>query len=679
MSGVSRVGSRSAGGSIHSANLGEVDVGAWVQVDADALVPAERERFMRRKRAIQLYLDGASPLEIRRQTGQSRSNVYRLIVDRCLQPHEDGELFGWRGALPFLRVNRYVRHTKPEVDETGAGASGALHWLFSSPDGRLLEQRFRERILKKATGLEGPGRSKQALFRWVIAELRTMGYERRGEWPFNVEKMGFVTFAKFIDRVLAENPQRQRILFGGEEARRKAIAGDGTERPELALMERVECDAHKLDIRMMVKLPSPHGGFEDRKIHRLWVIVILEVVSRLVLGYHLSLRRECSAEDVLQAVKRALTPWTPRQIHFSKNAYVEGAGMPSVLGPEFVGACWSEFSVDGALANVCGRVASILEEVVGCRILKPQDKSSYTSRRSKDDRPFIESFFNTLARGGFHRLAPTTGSRPVEKRGRDPDVQASETQFQLEYAEELLDTLIANYNATPHSGLGYRSPLAQALFLARQGATIRHAIPDEVRRMVGVRRLCTLLGGAESGRRPHFHFANARYSAEWLSLRVDLLGKNFWLQIENEDDARWATVSDPKGLILGVVRAGPPWHRTPHSLYIRQSIRALEKRRMLHLSSQCDAVEELIRYAESTDGKLAPHPAYLQARRILQERADSLQAQPWQHPLDGNVEFAPDPDLGLDPLVPAAEAVDSSGNKPKRKILMPQMRMAKTW
>ncbi|MBT2305513.1 hypothetical protein J7E70_34550 [Variovorax paradoxus] len=318
-----------------------------------------------------------------------------------------------------------------------------------------------------------------------------------------------------------------------------------------------------------------------------------------------------------------------------------------------------------------------MKEVVGCRILKPQDKGSYVSRRSKDDRPFIESFFGRLAAGGFHRLSTTTGSRPKDKRGADPDAAASATQFQLEYAEELLDTLVANYNGTPHSGLGFRSPLAQMAFLARQDATIRRADAGDVSRMVGVRRLCTLLGGAHTDRRAHFHFANARYSAEWLCLRTDLLGKELWLQIENEDDARWATVSDTKGLFLGVVRASPPWHRTPHSLYVRQSIRALGRRRLIHLSTQCDAVEELIRFAESKDGKLEPHPAYLEARRILREHAENLQRQEANQPSAMAEPLASEhPANGLPE---SSEGIDAQVDKPKRKRPMPTMRIAKTW
>ncbi|NZA01717.1 hypothetical protein H0I39_08100 [Ottowia beijingensis] len=95
-----------------------------------------------------------------------------------------------------------------------------------------------------------------------------------------------------------------------------------------------------------------------------------------------------------------------------------------------------------------------MHDVVGARVLKPQDTTAFASRRSLDDRPSIESFFRRLADGGFHRLSPTTGGSPKDVRRADPDAAAKATQFQLEYAAELLDTIIANYNATPHSGLG---------------------------------------------------------------------------------------------------------------------------------------------------------------------------------------------------------------------------------
>ena len=637
----------------------------WTQVDADALPEDRRELFLRRKTGIQLYFDGATEADIREACGFGRSHIYRLITERCLAQNPDGNANGWRGALPHRRVKEWSRTTPLEVSDAGAGAAGALQWLFESPGGSELEARFRKHILGRLPKLAAAKRPKQELFTWFIKELRAAGLEARGEWPFNVEKLGYVSICKFIDKVMDENPRRQRQLLGGHEAERKARAGDGADRPLLRVFQRVECDAHKLDSRMVVAIPSPHGGYETRTIRRLWVVVIIEVESRAVLGYHLSLHPECNAEDVLRAVKRALTRWAPRELLWSGNAYVEGAGLPSAHHERYLGACWDEFSVDGAMANICDRVERQLREVVGSTILKPQDPTSYTSRRSKDDRPFIESFFGQLARGGFHRLSTTTGSKPSDKRGADPCETAAETQFQLEYAEELLDTLIANYNVRPHSGLGWRSPLAQLDFLtSREPERIRQADAGEVQRMVSVRKLCTLKGGVSTGRRPYFQFANARYSAEWLALRTDLLGKLLWLQLEDEDDARFASVSNERGEFLGVVRAAPPWNRSPHTLYMRQAIRGLEKRRMLHLSGQCDAVEELIRYAEgSKDKKLPPHPAYLEARRVLQKHAQALAGQPVPGTPAPHGE-ASDPPPGVT-------------HEPRRPL--PSMQMAKTW
>lgn len=609
----------------------QLDPAQWVCVDPDALPAPRRQEFIKRKRGIEAYFEGASDADLKQLCGLSRPHIYQLIKNRCLAPHEDGNLYGWRGALPHLRIKPWCRQSSPQLHEaTSAGLSGILQWTFASVEAAGLQEKFRAKILEGQGALENTKRPLLPLFHWFIDELRSRGFEKQGLWPFNVEKLGYITITKYINQVLAQNPKRRLALRGGVDAQRKAKAADGTKRPKLTLLQRVECDAHKLDCRMVVMIPSPHGGWASRKIRRLWVIVIVEVTSRTVLGYYLSLRYECSAECVLRAIKAALSGWAPRSLQFSDCAYLPGAGMPSSKAPMFLGACWDEFSVDGAMANICGRVERQLTEIVECRIHKPQDPTSFASRRSKDDRPYIESFFKRLAAGGMHHLSTTTGSAPSGKLGRDPDEAAQATQFQLEYLEELLDTLVANYNATPHSGLGYRTPLEQMAFLAEPMIDrIRHADPKEVRRMVGIRKLCTLLGGADTGRRPHFNFCNAQYSAEWLCARPDLLGKRYWLHIEDEDDARWAMVSDEAGLFLGAVLAAPPWHQSPHTLYMRQTIRSMEKRRLLVLTSHCDAVEELIRFCEGSEGQRLPvHPAYLQARRTLQGHAEALMGLP---------------------------------------------------
>lgn len=111
----------------------QVDSAAWVTVDDAALPEVQRELFLRRKRGIQRYLEGASAAELKNDCGLGRSHIYRLITERCLKQHPDGSLYGWRGALPHQRVKAYTRSTPVKVGRWGGGAVGAMKWVFESP------------------------------------------------------------------------------------------------------------------------------------------------------------------------------------------------------------------------------------------------------------------------------------------------------------------------------------------------------------------------------------------------------------------------------------------------------------------------------------------------------------------------------------------------------------------
>ncbi len=669
----------------------QFDLSTWPMVDESALSEARRKKFLLRKKAIELYIAGASEAQLLKKTGEIRTNIYRIITSRCLAPHPDGNMYGWRGALHYYRVKSYDRQHPPALQANGSGASGALQWLFEIPKARGLKERFHKQIIGSSNALAHPKPNVQRLFRWLIGELRALGLEKEGQWPFNTETLGYQSIRLYIKKVTQAHPLLALSKIGGPDAIAKAKASDGTRRPDFKLFDRVECDAHKLDCRMVVMVPSPHGGYEPRKIRRIWIIVIIDVRSRAVLGYHISLRRECSALDVLITIKNALSKWAPRTLTFCEDGYAEGAALPSAHSEVYLSACWNEFSVDGALANVCPRVEEPLLHIVGAKVIKPQDPMSFSSRRSKDDRPFIESFFRVLASGTMHRLSPSTGSSHEDKKGRDPEKIAAEVQFQLDYAEELLDVTIANYNATPHTGLGYRSPLAQMDFLSSKTKNrIRHADPELVKRMAGTRKVCTLLGGEYTGKRPYFNFENAKYTSEWLVQRPDLLGKKLWLQLDDETDARWATVCDSNGLIYGTVHVQPPWHRSPHTLYMRQAIRALATKRLLFLTGNRDPVQALIEYAEiHANKKLPVHPAYLQARRIMMTSTQALDEMK-----EPNFSL-PDVTGEINGQAKSEEPTKVSGASSKRKgsppppepkpksasqsAPLPKMRMAKTW
>lgn len=594
-----------------------VDASKWPTPDEGALEGDRRALYFARKQAVLLFLAGATSEIIERQTSIGARNVYRLIRERCLETHSDGRPYGWRGLLPYFRIQPYTRRTKIRVDSFGYGAVGAMQTVLDHhPD---LREAFNTRILTRPPGnrLVETKQSKRRHCGWFLDELRRRGYEARQEWPFNTASHSYYSICRYIDRLLAANPKALAQTVGGPDLVKKLKTGDGTKRPVSKFMQRVEMDAHKLDGRFCVSIPQVGGGFQEKIIHRLLVIVILEVVSRAVIGYFLSMRREVSKDDVLRAVKRGLTPWVARPVSFCETPYLPNAGLLSANGTQFVGLCWKETSVDGALAETCLHVRDALRIAVGSEILDPL--TSFSKRRSKDDRPFIEAYFRNLAGKGFQRLSNTTGAKSQDRKGKVPEAVALTSRFQFEYAEELLDVLIANYNATPHSGIGNRTPLDYAKFLYEHStADLRRAELGEIEALLSTRKRCVVRGGARTGRAPFVEFQYARYTNETLQSRQDLVGSHIWVICHKEDDCRVALASTLDGISLGVLRAAPPWHVSPHSLAVRNAICQANSHGQFAIPAGCDAVDVFMRYVESQGNKKLPvHPAYLEARRIL--------------------------------------------------------------
>ncbi len=73
----------------------ELEVNAWKFPDGGALLDKKDNVYRSRKRAIELYLTGATDAA----DGPVFNSTYRLIRERCLAVHKDGEVWGWRGLI----------------------------------------------------------------------------------------------------------------------------------------------------------------------------------------------------------------------------------------------------------------------------------------------------------------------------------------------------------------------------------------------------------------------------------------------------------------------------------------------------------------------------------------------------------------------------------------------------
>lgn len=603
---------------------GNADSSLWPTPDLGALPPEKLSQYLSRKKALEMYFDGKSDSEIHSECQIKIKQVYRLITERCLAVHPDGLIYGWRGLLPNLRIKPYQRKRKIQIDTEGRGGAGAMSLILEMhPD---VKEKLISRVLQ-ATGKKSIGpvkRPNHAHWRWFLNELSKLGYEAKNEWPFNTKTRAYQSIYRFIDVILMNNPDKAYRVIGGPDMDRKMISSDGVKRPIFEVYERVEMDAHKVDGIFCVLLPDSLGGHVPKRIHRIWVIVMIDVVSRAVLGYHLSLNKEVNKEDILKVIKKSLSLWIPREISFG-DAYIEGAGFPASISEKFLRACWNETLVDGALAENCKHVRETLRDVVGSVLTTPS--RGFSSRRSKDDRPFIEAFFRHLGVYGFQRISNTTGKRAGDTSGRDPGLVAENCRFQFEYAEELIDVIIANYNATPHSSLNYRSPLQYLQFASsRQDLNLRYADPNSIQSLLSFGKKCRVKGGFKEGKKPYVNFFGAKYSSEIIAQRYDLIGKEVWISNHIEEDARIVKISLLNGVSLGTLRSAPPWHRLPHTLSIRRAIKSCLDRKIIHLSKSADAIESFLEYCEGQKSKKLPiHASYLELKRLLTNHKSTIQ------------------------------------------------------
>ena len=601
------------------------DFTVWPGFDEASLAPDKLAKFLNRKEAIKAYLSGSKVATIRKEYGISEPQIYRLITERCICNHPDGQIYGWRALIPRTRIVQFKRRSPIVINQWGHGAVGAFQTLLDTyPDVR---EALHKKILKVPNTRKKLGMlstSKRSIWLWFLQSLREKGLEIKGEWPFNTKTNGYHTIIKYIDKVLHENPGKAILIHGGNELQRKMQAGDGVDRPVHRPFQRVEMDAHKIDGRFTVAIPLLEGGYQNVLIHRIWVIVIIEVVTRLVLGYHMSLRKEISKEDVLRVIKKSLSPWAKKKLHHTdKDFYIDGAGFPCVLGEQFTGICWDETSIDGALAEKAKVVTEVLKNSVGSILLTPEN--SYAIRRTKDDRPFIESFFNKLGILGFQKISNTTGNYPGATKGRDPIGVAVASEFQYEYAEELLDIIIANYNARIHSRLSGRSPLQYLQYLVLSKTFQPRVIdPQHLNTFFSYRKLCMVKGGLDAGKRPYVNFENGVYTSPILGQRHDLAGKKIWITADSDSDSRVIKASSLTGEHIDNLRVSPPWNRVPHNFETRRLICGLIRQGKFSLQNQQDAVESYIAEIESSGGKFPPHPAYLTARNFLVQSNDTI-------------------------------------------------------
>jgi hypothetical protein len=240
------------------------------------------------------------------------------------------------------------------------------------------------------------------------------------------------------------------------------------------------------------------------------------------------------------------------------------------------------------------------------------------------ERPFVEQFNSRIERGAL-RLIPGGYEPPTKlggKKRRTSGHKAHQHPIRLHLVDELMDVIIANFNATPHPAHGHLSPLQ---YLQRaNGHELWCYEPGDgetlAEDMDTIFVPLIVHGNRESGVPPHVNYAYVRYRSPELDDSWELIGKTLLGRV-NRGDLRsitlYMTVSKP----IGIARAAAPWNYTRHDEKTRKLICGWAKQRGgLKLVGVDCAVQAYVEHLR----KLASES---------QQAADELARARMQHPL----------------------------------------------
>lgn len=586
-------------------------VGEWPQLDDRALTGDVRSLYRRRRDAVMAYVEG-EPVASIVDMGVDRHTLRRLFA-RALRPHPDGRVWGWRALVPQVRVASYERQSAPKVlVHTKAGNAGSFSQLlarFPELEASLRRELTARRVTLEPGGEMGRLKGVKAAAERFRQTCRTLGLTQR-DYPLNQKDKAVRSLARTLrgwmdlDLPLATHVAGARI-------KPSSALRSLPERAALRAFDTVEFDAHKMDLRLKVVDVDPTGGEQVWEIERVWLLAIIDVATRCILGWTLSSARECNRTHVVETVQRALTPQHRPTLSLPGLRLLPEGGFvsDSIEAARF--ACWRQLRLDNARAHLATTSLDVLCETLGCT-------ADFGPAYQPDDRPFIERFFGTVTQTLSRRLP---GALPGPEGARAALARLREAKGTLrllvtvQELDELLSVTVWNYHGTPHSSHGGHTPLSvmrrQVLGEATEAPSSASA-PMRLRRLPPLMRehpallhdpvLCKVHGNVALGQRPYITFMHVRYTSKELAVSQRLVGQRLRVHVD-PSDLRELTAVTEDGQILQPLLASSVWRHEAHSLWLRREFFKAKRARELNVEEGQNPIEAFVEQRRRKAGK----------------------------------------------------------------------------
>ncbi|MGU3442084.1 Mu transposase C-terminal domain-containing protein [Bacillus cereus] len=580
----------------HYLSSEQLDISNWPSVLEEELSSDNRKKFKKRKQAIEMYFNSDETLQEIVLKTSIHVDELRRYIRRCLSFDENGEIYGFRALIPRKRT----KQNQPMENQETEGFANAFQRLlktYPNIEEMLIQTYLRKNKYKVQDNLI----SIKHLHSKFLKTCRAIGI-KSNEYPFNTKDGGYRTLVRYVQQIEHKYADESVKRYGSQ--KEGSLHNTGGFHPKNTIVTRpfqqVQLDGHKIDVELAIKFKTLEGDEIINTLNRVYLLIIIDVGTRVVLGYHLCFEREYDQNDVLKCIKNAIIPHKKIHLTIPRLSYPSNGGYHSIAIPDTRWAVWDEIMMDNAKSHLANRVRTNLKENIGCML-------NYGPVKLPEYRGIVERFFRTLAENGFHRIPSTTGSHPNDPKRRKSDKLAMRYEISFEELQQLIEILIAQYNNTPHNAVNNLTPLE-----AMEQRTKREGEPRIVSEsnqtnfnLLNIKATRKIQGGVKAGRKPFITFEGVSYTSEVLARSYDLAGKKLVI-LADTDDLRNIRVFLEDGSEFGILTASGKWGIRPHDLKTRKTISKLKRERAIHFSETDDPIEIYHEYLQEKSIKNKP-------------------------------------------------------------------------
>jgi transposase InsO family protein len=539
--------------------------------------------------------------EIERLTTVHRKQLFRLL-DRVVSKAPDGRIQGLRGLIPYKHVKEYERTAVVPSSSAliGPAAAGAFAQLLKRIDGleSWLRKKVRERNRPLRDGeMREVNKSIRSLHREFIERCKREGV-LPNEYPRNQDMLGYRSFQAAVARIGQEQASSHRLADGKDNTSKDWSQADKWPIGDVPF-KLVQFDGHKIDIRLTLVVSDPFGMETLIEMRRIWILVVLDVATHAILGYHLAVGVEYNKDDVAEALQAAIVPHRKVRLTIPGLVVREGGGFPNEVLPQLEYHRWNWFQFDSAKSHLAQDTLDRLTNVVGCWAVSGR-------LGEPDDRALVERFFGLLEQCGFHQVPGSLGSSPTDPVRKLADVGTNLPMLMtLDQLEQVVEVALANMNGESSIGLGGRAPLEAMRHMIAKPEFLVQTLPASRRHQLFLLKEAVIKTVRGAGL-PHVNFEGVRYTCDILASRPELVGRQLRIYFMARD-IRTVHAFFEDGSELGILSASRQWRTTPHSLRLRKEILRLHRLKLLKYDEAENPMEAyvLFKKAEAKNKKAA--------------------------------------------------------------------------